>query len=80
MAVSVSILFKEIKGRIVIYLQDDGKGINPEQIKAKIIEKPVVFTDFYGLERSKIDPKSMPKRIQKKHRRKTSKKSILASI
>ncbi len=38
---SVSVLFKEIKGRIVIYLQDDGKGINPKQIKAKIIEKKI---------------------------------------
>ena len=38
---SVSILFKIIKGRITIYLQDDGKGINPLHIKNKILEKKI---------------------------------------
>ena len=47
---------------------------------AKTIEKLMVFIDFSGFEPPKINPKSMPKRIPKKHRRKTSKKLILASI
>ena len=37
----VSVLFKNIQGRITIYLQDDGKGIDPLHIKNKIIEKKI---------------------------------------
>ena len=37
----VSVLFKVIKGRITIYMQDDGKGINPQHIKSKLLEKKI---------------------------------------
>ena len=38
---SLSVLFKVIKGRVIMYLQDDGKGIDPLNIKNKILEKKI---------------------------------------